>query len=503
MNVLVVDDEYFARKAVVQMIQDWNIEAAVFEAEDGREAVELLERSPMDVVFSDIRMPLLDGMELAKYMYDNCPGTANVIISGFDDFAYAQQAIRYKVEHYLLKPVDKEQIWELLDRFQEREVDSAAKRLEAQLAGILYDDQAAVPGISEGRSIDFYVVTVIRSAAADKAGLHEALRSEHWGGAADYLAIGDKRHGDLTVAWIYGSGAAVSEWGAMVQRAVSRVVAAYGNRTQSRVYAGISAAHTDLAELSAAYKEAKSALLYRLLSAERVVFDEAYVKQNRPYRYELLEEWISAVYQKTVKYQIQEAVELLRGYLADAPKLELSVNAYQDMCAKATAMINSVIELAGKKDGGPSLFLEPIDLHEYDHAQHIAAVFADALNAVGQRLLQGRMKTDMVEDMKHYVSENYRQDIVLDDLAKNVYFTAPAHLSRLFKKKTGMRFSQFLLSVRMEKAKSLLDGGTALSIAEVASSVGFNDYSYFIQMYKKYYGETPGKLKKQWEEGSG
>lgn len=117
MRILVVDDEYFSRKALVQIVQDWNPQAHVYEAEDGQEAIEQLHNVNPHLVLSDIRMPILDGIGLAAYIHEHHEDTINIIISGYDDFKYAQQAIRYKVEHYLLKPVDKEHIWSLLKQY--------------------------------------------------------------------------------------------------------------------------------------------------------------------------------------------------------------------------------------------------------------------------------------------------------------------------------------------------------------------------------------------------
>ena len=105
-KVLLVDDEILVREAISAKIE-WNqlgFELAG-DCENGKDAIEFLEETRVDVVLTDIEMPYIDGMGLCKYVYENCPQTMVIIFSGYSDFEYAKQDIQYKVAEYILKPV--------------------------------------------------------------------------------------------------------------------------------------------------------------------------------------------------------------------------------------------------------------------------------------------------------------------------------------------------------------------------------------------------------------
>ncbi|MFD0680653.1 MULTISPECIES: response regulator [unclassified Paenibacillus] len=497
MKILVVDDEFFARKAMVQMIQDWNPHVILYEAEDGREAMELLNKAKPILVLSDIRMPFLDGIELAAFIYEHHPDTANIIISGYDDFKYAQQAIRYKVEHYLLKPVDKEHIWTLLEQYRDKVVMSTEKRLEDCFAALLYEGTPSKFIPLDIEVVDRYAIAILRMNVNYKDDVKQAVKRLLSAAQLRAIIVGDRRYADMLVMWMYDSGgiSLTAEWAGKHREFFKQMIRDSSQSSEYSLSVGLSSVHTHITELAASYKEAKTALLYRLISGENQVYDAAFACRNHPYNYAAIDEWISCLHQKLLKGQTVEAADTMRHFMTEAAQHNLSVNVLHDMCAKVTAMLNSVIELMNTRNEAAEVFLQQIDLHEYHSVESIAEEFAQVIAKLGERLLQGRVKTDMIEHIKNYMLHNYKQDILLEDLAKNMYFTDPAYLSRLFKKKTGMGFSQFLLSVRMLKAKSMLENDTTLTIAEVASAVGFNDYSYFIQMYKKSFGETPGKYK--------
>lgn len=112
MTLLIADDEKFVRNGLLSL--DWKSVgiSRVLEASNGLEAQKLLEAEHVDIVVCDIRMPGMTGLELAEYVHQNRMNTRFIILSGFSDFTYAKEAIRYQVHDYLLKPVVPE---ELLD----------------------------------------------------------------------------------------------------------------------------------------------------------------------------------------------------------------------------------------------------------------------------------------------------------------------------------------------------------------------------------------------------
>ena len=114
-TVVFADDEVELRQAILQRI-DWEGLgfSVVADAENGVEALEAVEQYEPDLLITDIRMPLMTGIELARRVREVCPATQIVFLSGYDDFGYAQEAIRYNVISYLLKPISAAELSEEL-----------------------------------------------------------------------------------------------------------------------------------------------------------------------------------------------------------------------------------------------------------------------------------------------------------------------------------------------------------------------------------------------------
>ena len=107
MNVIVADDEFFARKALVKMLEEMDLPITVCgEGENGKEVMELLRTRPVDLVITDIRMPEMDGLALAKFIREQGYPTDVIIETGYADFDYAKTAIHYGVKEYIIKPLN-------------------------------------------------------------------------------------------------------------------------------------------------------------------------------------------------------------------------------------------------------------------------------------------------------------------------------------------------------------------------------------------------------------
>jgi len=119
MKILLVDDESLVRSSMARMIAHFEPNHSIFEAEDGEDALSMLETEAFDLVVTDIRMPAVDGLELTKRIRERWPELIVVMLTGYADFQYAQEAIRYNVKEYLLKPVSIEHLRKMIAQVQE------------------------------------------------------------------------------------------------------------------------------------------------------------------------------------------------------------------------------------------------------------------------------------------------------------------------------------------------------------------------------------------------
>lgn len=116
LHILLVDDEHFLRQNMLRRITELETDFVVeAQASDGQEALNILKEKDIQLVFTDIRMPVMDGLELSKKIHTLYPDILTIILTGYADFSYAQEALRYGVFDYLLKPVDSEQLESVLN----------------------------------------------------------------------------------------------------------------------------------------------------------------------------------------------------------------------------------------------------------------------------------------------------------------------------------------------------------------------------------------------------
>ncbi|MDD9269466.1 response regulator [Paenibacillus sp. GCM10023248] len=117
MHVLIVDDEPVIRRGMVKMAELYTPAfTKVQTAENGEAALELIRVSEPDLVLTDVRMPKMDGLELCRIIHEDFPHIKTVVISGYNDFEYAQKSMNYGVRHYLLKPATKSDLHDMLDQ---------------------------------------------------------------------------------------------------------------------------------------------------------------------------------------------------------------------------------------------------------------------------------------------------------------------------------------------------------------------------------------------------
>ncbi|GIQ64622.1 hypothetical protein PACILC2_31900 [Paenibacillus cisolokensis] len=491
MKILVADDEFFARKAIVQMIRDWDRQADVLEAEDGSSALQALETDRPDVLLTDIRMPGMDGIQLAAHIYHRDPQMSVVIISGFDEFPYAQEAIRYKVENYLLKPIDRQELYPLLDQLKAR---IAAKQEEAKehaLAAGFYGEidprHSPLAADIEGRCYRTIVFWLHPGQYEALALLFKEMFKRQ---RRHHVVMSDRHHPHLLLAWVCGS-----ETG-LAYESIRIVCDSLNDQLRREtgkpcLAMGASARFSELGRLAESYKAAKLAALQSFAASTRTVVCSESIRKTFRYDADLIHEWSLAFQRKMAMHQAEEAADMIRSWLKRFSECQYSAYMLQDWFAATVNVMNTLIGRSSHEV--EASFIEQRSLFDYCSLQHLEEGLTGWVHAVCELLKQKEAKFDLVENIKKDVEIHYASRITLEELAKHKYFVDPSYLSRLFKRKSGMGFASYLLSVRMEKARQMLESGSGLSVSDVASAVGFNDDSYFIQMYKKYFGETPGK----------
>lgn len=510
LKVIVAEDEYFARKVLVKMLQEAELEIGeIREAETGVEVLELLEQEAADVVITDIRMPEMDGLELAERLSQEYKETKVIIESGYSDFNYAKSAIKYGVRDYLTKPVNSAELAAAIGKIAEEQkverqklvMDLAERRipymdfsylLEREEIGAQVMKQAedtmrhsdwslCVAQNEENRMTDRQIERILEILERPVGKLQAS--AYYFGVKSEFIIIFS----------------ADTKNRALLETIVGNKVHACELEENIRLTAGISQnnipAQDYLKSLSAAYREAVYALNQRLLRRENNVF--SYVNEVNVAKLFGIENERNLERYLT-EHKTEKAAALVEEFFTKCGNnRDITIYSLFTSVIQIMNVINRVYGMRRQQEeddaekGAYLMFSFKTDLYSYHSMEELKEYIVQLMEDVGE---EGEPESTIIADLLNYLERNYQYDISVNELAAHKYFVSPSYLSRLFKAETGENFSRYLMRLRMEKARELLKE-TTLKISDIAAYVGYNDVSYFIQTFKKQNNMTPEQFR--------
>jgi len=513
-SVLLVDDESYTRQGLRNLI-DW--EACGYrvadEADNGEDALAIIRRRPPDLVITDIRMPEMDGLELirrSREELDNCPSF--IIISGYDDFSYAQQAVRYGVFDFVLKPIDEDILASALRKLdqvltrnkleqEQQELNFCRQHMPLLMTGDA--DEASVRKWCGQQGIELpdrfrYVLVEVndihpwRSDAAaplDQDGtlrtIQRALSQQLQVNDRYYVHEHYKRFGFiLSERKIAGVEDGLAAFAAALHAELSEQL-----QTPVYIYAGEPV--ESLHHIGQSYRSASFALMYKFIAAGGVFLHDQLTGQ--PLNYANLEDTITK--ELTDRVEENDVPGILasidgifahfrsRHYTPEAVKLAIHhcvsalVRIMNQMGAEETE-VRSIEPLLGWQD----LCITPGELKRL-----LTAFLLECSQWLAKYRRDGARGT--IAKVKAYIEHHYRDNISLKQIAAKFYMN-PVYLGQLFKKTYDTYFNDYLCQIRVEQSRRLLRQ-TDMRIYEIAEQVGFNNAEYFVTKFEQIAGMTP------------
>lgn len=524
MKIVVVDDEFYARKALVKMLREFGGKFQVAaDLETGKEAVEYIEQNPgIDAVITDIRMPEMDGIRLAEYLYRNYPEIQVIIETGYTDFEYAQEAIRYHVRDYITKPIHREELEKALENIWQEKLraQSAAQRIPE--SAVEYSkEQLSIRELYENSELQkqfmpkcfdcfetmSYRILLLqvegKENAEQKAELKAALERQagtklcevfYFSGNREYVLLSflEKDEAESGIHDEISDPLAAKGLRSLVSCA--NAVLDWGSKALGlSLSAAVSREHQGREEFYDAYKEAVYAINQRLLQGWNKVFT-CERKQKEQHISSLDQKDEAALRQALGRSDSEGAKEVLLRILED-PELSRNEDIYE-LYKRIISVLGIFNQQYRQSDHGGDarmmvMFSRRYDLYNFRHMSELEDYLLDMIKQLCSQSQEipynGR---DIIIEITEYISRSYQYDISLQDLAEKKYFMNVSYLSRLFKANVGKTFSKYLIEYRLEKSRELLEK-TILKVSEIAVHVGYNDVSHFIQSFRKVYGMTP------------
>jgi two-component system, response regulator YesN len=516
-----VEDEIVTREGIRDNV-DWRGNGFEFcgEASDGEIALPLINSIQPDLLITDIKMPFMDGLELCKIVRERMPWVKIVILSGHDEFEYAQKAINMGVTEYLLKPVTAQDLHYVLHRIaaqidRERREQEHLEKLKSQveenraalrerlLLNLAMGTLSSAEAIEKGHLLGLdlvagcYLVVVVRidlRTAADSFDYHEFQRvqqalAEPLEHHLDVLLI-KKDVEELVLIMMGSTPEDLHERKGLLLQVIQHQAKTAG----CGVAIGCGAAKHRITDIYQSFVEA-------LMEAQNVGNRDTTPLNNSIGKAELLKINKSAVesYLRCgVKEDFPDFFDSFIGPLCEAALKSYMVKNYIVMDITLAAA-KFVADLGGNVDQVVPSFdamettlaaIETVQqFREQVHEILLGALIYRDSRANGQHRLMLQQVHDYID--QHYMDAN----LSLNEVAGQVNLS-PSHFSTVFSQETGQTFKEYLTEVRIKRAKELLRS-TALKSSEISYQIGYSDPHYFSYVFRKHTGLSPKEYRLQ------
>lgn len=538
-RVIIADDEPKVSLLIKNLIQ-WNdlgLELLAI-ANDGISALAMIDEHRPDIVITDIRMPGYDGIELIDRAKQINPCIDFIIISGYRHFDYAQKAIRFGVEDYLLKPLKAVEINQTLrkmiakyaerDLAKQREEGYAnriardAKRLHEQfMANLLVrshsmESPGLLPATLEqinqdyelGFQADYFQVFIVKADVhleTPNINVRRLLAEKCIGVIHD--ALHSKCHGALL--YLSDNGIyAIANYGEMHRKALRKALGAVIDELQSqgelfdriKVTVGLGRQCDDINELSVSLKEAERALANRLLFGVGKIIDRHEGRDAAEVASEIVHTGVRARLLKGMEILDDSEIRtVLEGVAAQASAHpRISGSAILALCEECMLILRFGLKSQNAIDSWIESY--QLEMHEklnmcnnQKDVFELLGVYAYGLVSHVASLRKSEHNKP-VRDAQKYIQAHYATPISLDALSQRAGFNS-TYFSSLFKKETGVNFLEYLTDIRIREAKRLLSDPRK-TIADVAEEVGYSDVKHFSKLFTRIAGLHPSKYRK-------
>lgn len=523
-KALLVDDEPAARETLKCLI-DWEKVgfAPPICATNGEAAWALYGQTHFDVVFTDIEMPLMDGLELIEKIRGVSPKQKIVIISCHESFQYARRAMQLGVEDYLIKDlISKNELYvnmmNLRVQLEEqkdypkvenrRDINDIVERMITEGDNLTPEERKMTEermGLTGRQAIAAILMIVdsyqtLRKQPPQEATLwHQNLAEFSARLQNNSLAVVGIREGEYLL--IFSAGDSFSTLNFInhsIQYANHLRVLAQEQHIAS-VSIGISDFSGKLAEIPLLYAQAAKACEMRVVAGFNKNFMHHGTTMTRqPFEKSALDQSVHEI--KTLLFERDpKCLKLVRRlYSSDLMDGFMELNYYRYLNIRLYGTALNYIDQNGLEDG--ALFLEDLLDIEKIIQLETATQMADCFCAIFEKLLAYRHKPAKSEDSlagqaQLYIEKNYDKNISLGEVAELLH-VHKGYLCRVFKEETGENLMQYVVNRKMEKAKEML-ATTSLKLYEISDKLGFATPQYFSLVFKRQTGLTPNEYKKQ------
>jgi len=512
-SAILVDDEVLTVKALKKIIESRCININIVgEAHDGLEALELVEKLKPDFAIIDIRMPNMDGIELMEKITERSIKTKVIVLSAYRDFEYASKALQYGAWGYLVKPVDKGKLLDMISKVE------AGVQYDTHISQLKDKVNESIPLIKEK-----YLKQLVNGTIA-----YSSIREED----KSLLGIEDKNcrliiispgsylnNNDIAVKLVEIAESLIKEVtkGIVFLNRQNEFIGIYNcpadphsaglpvnirnalnTLLSTDVTIALSSPGFSMNDICLAYREAKIALVYKFYMGLNSVIAYNDVSHIQFEINQTLFEDENHLIEQIRMGISDEAIRILDEMFENLQaKMNMSPEMVYNCCYKIILfLVKALKDTSLGSDIKEQLTgLELDDLKSCGTLKELAVFLKLTVENITELVDKSRKTEDMkvIVKAKLYCTQNYPKDITLDLISEHVNM-ARNYFCAFFKKKSGENFWDYLTDLRINRAKELLET-TDLKIAAIAEKVGYKNASHFCRIFKEAVGVSPSEYK--------
>ena len=524
LQVVLVDDEPFILQGMKVLI-DWEEEGfeIVKTASNGKEALEFIKENPVDLILADIQMPEMNGLDLLREVRkEKNKEIYFVILSGYADFSYAQQAIEYKCSEYILKPIQKDKLIEVLHKVrslkkkEEKKKKEVEKMQQAYLARNLISvilgkyDETSLQYIESNLCLSEgvrYVEIIIDGLDLQEEYTEEEKREYQkrlYNICLEFLKE-DAGHCIMDVSYhekMYDIGFIYCDYmkqkkGQKERQYLQNFLDYLRKKIDMPIIMLSGKRVNKIREIPKSYNTVRILRSCLGLHEKKDIYYYEDEIQVQDHKIMVCKKSIDLLLKAIEEHQREEIIKAVKGFYEEMNQMKMS---NEMINLNINYLLFQLIHLATEQDNtvnqekvlrliSEGTFEEGIRRGSNVHLSRILCEYSNYLAQIRQNSTKG-----VIKKIEKEIHERYAENLTLKELSEKYYFNS-AYLGQLFRKQYGKPFKDYLNEYRIEKATMLLSN-TDEKVYHIAEMVGYHDIDYFVNRFIEEKGCTPAKFRK-------
>ncbi|MHA6482165.1 response regulator [Paenibacillus sp. strain BS8-2] len=513
-NVLLVDDEAVDLEWLRRRVTDYASFASVRTASSGFAALKLMEQHPIDIILSDINMPIMSGMEFAQKAKEINKDVHFIFISGHEDFGYAKKAIQLNAYGYLLKPVEDQELEAILQGVCEKIEQHRKRQISFAATMSLVNQELLLRWFNEGAPEEAEIhirgfmepmlscgtaVAMIEIDDIEWKIKHttEEERRKWINQAGQFIRqyMEEHRAGTVMVTHDHHFIVLAAVKDAYFSTVLSDLIQAFYKTFSFSITIGRGGYIHTFDKLHDSYRQAQAALSIKWIIGKNRLIHDAKEWQPKEKMASNLEEIVDRMLQAMLEYNLTVIDDCLMELLVrDTQKNEM-----YDLIIRITSKLHADLQQMNEHlyDMLNWDAHQPFVLFQFETVEDIISWLRRRFFELSELLYMKRQKQKrkLIEEITAYITERLDQKVTLSEVAAHFGFT-PNYLGQLFKLETNRLFSDFLNELKMERACDLLKDPTK-KVYEIAAQVGYKNIIYFNRQFKEYTNMSPSEYRKK------